>query len=190
MTVDAPEALKELFEVMTRRQIESHSLAASLAECDAVVGVDDTSTTTQSPAMFEEYCVEYTNHVADAIHAKGKLYFHHSCGLIKDLLHLYRQTRMDAVHALQVPPLGNIMVREAKQALGDRIVIFASLNQLWDPLDDWAAVCRSVREMFEGAALGDNFLLGLAPDPNVNMADTIRFRAEVMKYQRMYGSGS
>lgn len=190
LTVDAPEALKELFKVMTRRQIESHSLAASLAECDAVVGVDDTSTTTQSPAMFEEYCLEYTNLMADAIHAKGKLYFHHSCGLIKDLVGLYRQTRMDAVHALQVPPMGNITVRAAKQALGDRIVIFATLNQLFGPLDDWAAVCRSVREMFEDAAPGDNFLLGLGPDPNVSMADTIRFRSEVMKYQRMYRSAT
>ena len=186
LTVDVPDMMKTLFAVMTRRQIESHSLAASLAGVDAIVGVDDTSTTTQSPAMFEEYCVDYTNRMADAVHAQGKLYIHHSCGLIKDLVGLYRQTRMDAVHALQIPPLGNITIREAKQALGDRIVIYATLNQMFGSLENWPAVCQSIREMFEGAAPGNNFLLVIGADPNVNMTTTMRFWNEVQKYQRMY----
>ena len=189
LTVDVPDALKSLFAVMERRQIESHTLAASLPGIDAIVGVDDTSTTTQNPAMFEEYCIDYTNRMADAIHAKGKLYIHHSCGLIKDLVGLYRQTRMDAVHALQIPPLGNITIREAKQALGDKIVIYATLNQMFGSLENWPAVCQSVREMFEGAAPGDNFMLVIGADPNVNMATTMRFWNEVQKYQRMYPAG-
>ena len=186
LAVDVPNELQTLFAVMTRRQIESHSLAASLTGIDAIVGVDDTSTTTQNPAMFEEYCVDYTNRMADAVHAQGKLYIHHSCGLIKDLLGLYRQTRMDAVHALQIPPLGNITIREAKQALGDQIVIYATLNQMFGSLENWPAVCQSIREMFEGAAPGNNFLLVIGADPNVNMATTMRFWNEVQKYQRMY----
>ncbi|MEI8063656.1 MAG: hypothetical protein WCH84_06295, partial [Verrucomicrobiota bacterium] len=130
----------------------------------------------------------YTNRMADAVHAQGKLYIHHSCGLIKDLVWLYRQTRMDAVHALQIPPLGNITIREAKQALGDRIVIYATLNQMFGSLENWPAVCQSIREMFEGAAPGNNFLLVIGADPNVNMTTTMRFWNEVQKYQRMYST--
>ncbi len=67
------------------------------SDVDAVVGVDDTSTTTISPAMFEACNTDLTDERARRSHATGKFYFHHSCGLIRDLLALYRRTQMDAV---------------------------------------------------------------------------------------------
>jgi len=166
LTADAPDAVHDLFKVMTRRQIESHSLAASLDGCDVIVGVDDTSTTTQSPAMFEEYCVDYTNRMADIAHAAGKFYFHHSCGLIKDLLPLYRQTRMDAVHAFTVPPIGNVTIAEGRRRLGDRITIMTSPHALADIKWEPNAVRASVRQMFEEAGDGDHFIMGIAAYPH------------------------
>jgi hypothetical protein len=58
----------------------------------------------------------------------GKLYFHHFCGLIRDLLPLYRRTRMDAMHAFTVPPIGNVIVAEGRRILGDRIAIITRVN--------------------------------------------------------------
>ena len=180
---DAPEALHDLFAVMGENHLRRFRLVAA-CDAEALVGVDDTSTTTLSPAMFEAFCIDYTNRMAEVCHQAGKFYFHHSCGLIRDLLDLYRQTKMDAVHALQVPPLGNVTIREAKRRLGSQIAIIASLNQLFGPVDDWDQVKESVRQMFEGAATGDNFVLGLAPDPTKNMEQTQRLLDECRKYQQ------
>ena len=181
---DGPRELHELFAVMEENHLRQFRLAASLEGIDAVLGMDDTSTTTISPAMFEEYCLGYTDHVAEVMHAGGKCYFHHSCGLIHDLLDLYRQTKMDAVHAFCVPPIGNITIAEGKEKLGSKITIITSLVQLCGNMDDREAVRASIAEMFEEAAPGDNIVFGLAPEPVKDMEETA-FVANVCKqYQR------
>ena len=63
--------------------------------------------------------------------------------------------------------------------------MMAALVQLFVAWDDWGWVAHSVRQMFEEAAPGDNFTLGLAGDPNKNMAQTRRLRDEAGKYQQL-----
>lgn len=181
---DAPGALHNLFTAMEENYLRQYQLAASF-DADALIGVDDTSTTTISPAMFEEFCMDYTDRIADVVHKAGKLYFHHSCGLIRDLLDLYRQTRMDAVHAFCIPPLGNVTIAEGREKLGNRITIIATLVQLFGQMDDRDAVARSIRTMFEGAEPGDHFILSLAADPNKTMKETQFVLDECRKYQRI-----
>jgi hypothetical protein len=173
---DAPDALRDCFSVMEanyRRRLD----AGVQSGVDAIVSVDDTSTTAISPAMFEACNLELTDARADAAHAAGKLYFHHSCGLIRDLLPLYRQTKMDAVHALTVPPCGDVTVSEARTALGDRITIIAGLGLLAGPMDNRSAVRASIHQMVSEAAPGDHFILNVAGYPNRTMEQT-RFVVE------------
>ncbi len=118
---DGADELHELFAVMEETYLRQFRLAASLEGIDAIIGIDDTSTTTLSPAMFAEYCLGYTDHVAEAVHAGGKLYFPpflrpHP----RSALELYRQTKMDAVHAFCVPPIGNVTIAEGREKLGSR----------------------------------------------------------------------
>ncbi|HPP13090.1 MAG TPA: uroporphyrinogen decarboxylase family protein, partial [bacterium] len=103
---DARKALKDCFSVMEKNYLQRLSLALQ-SDLDAIVTVDDTSTTAVSPAMFEVCNLDLTNRRSRLTHQAGKLYFHHSCGHIRDLLPLYRQTEMDAVHFFTIPPLGN-----------------------------------------------------------------------------------
>ncbi|MBN1446196.1 MAG: hypothetical protein JW957_08860 [Candidatus Omnitrophica bacterium] len=132
---DAPEELAGLLKVMGKNHGRQFMLAAG-SQIDAFLGMDDTSTSTQSPAMFERYCMDYTNMVADILHAKNKMYWHHSCGLIKDLLPLYRQTRMNAVHALNEPPTGNVWINEARKVLGGGIGIISGPQVMKQPFTD------------------------------------------------------
>jgi len=179
---DAPDALRDLFAVMEdcHVRLAQHALQY---DAEVLITVDDTSTTTISPKMFETYCMDYTDRLADLTHEAGKCYLHHSCGLIKNLLPLYRQTRMDGVHAFTIPPIGDVMVKEGREVLGPDMIIFAGLSQLFGSLDDWDAVGESVREMFEGAAPGANFILGLAGDPEKTMDQTRRLREICRPYQ-------
>jgi len=182
---DARDEMHALYAVMEENHLRQFRLAAQAEGVDIVLGMDDTSTTTLSPAMFEEFCLDYTDRVADVLHAGGKYYFHHSCGLIRDLLDLYRQTKMDGVHGYTIKPLGDVSVADGKRHLGDRIVILAGLVQLFGSMADRDEVARGIRAMFEEAAPGDNFILGLAADPEKTMEETAFVANECKKHQRL-----
>jgi hypothetical protein len=168
---DAPAALRDCFAVMEANYLQRLKVGVQ-SDIDVVVSVDDTSTTAISPDMFETCNLDLTDARADAAHAAGKFYFHHSCGLIKNLLPLYRRTKMDAVHAFTVPPVGNVTVAEGRRALGNRITIMAGVNQLAGPMDDRAAVREDIHRMIRDGQPGDHFILGLAGYPNRTMEQT------------------
>ena len=169
---DAPSALRDCFAVMECNYLKRLAVGAQ-SDVDVVVGVDDTSTTAISPAMFAACNLALTDARADAAHAAGKLYFHHSCGHIRDLLPLYRRTRMDAVHAFTIPPVGNVTVAQGRQALGDRITIIAGLGPILSrPVDDRQAVRAGIRRMIRDAEPYDHFILNVAAYPNRTMAQT------------------
>lgn len=183
---DSRKELHQLFEVMEENHLRQFRLYASLGY-DILYGTDDTSTTTISPAMFEEFCLGYTDRVVDACHAYGTLYAHHSCGLIRNLLDLYRQTRMDAVDALCLKPVGDVnSIAEAKARLGPRITIMAGLTQIMGNMDDRAAVAASIAQMFRDAAPGDNIIFGIGGEPSKKMADHKFIAQESIKHQRDY----
>jgi hypothetical protein len=181
---DARAELHALFAVMADNHERQARLAASLPEPEALVSMDDTSTTTQSPAMFAEFCLGYTDRLADLAHAAGKLYLHHSCGLIRDLLPLYRQTRMDAVHAFSIPPLGDVTIAAGKAALGPRIAIMAGVVQLFGDLTDRARVAASLAAMFTEAG-EENAIFWIAADPERDMEETRWVAEEGKRLGRM-----
>ena len=168
---DAPDALRDCFAVMEANYLQRLAIGVQ-SDIDSVVSVDDTSTTAISPAMFEAFNLDLTDKRTELAHAGGKLYFHHSCGLIHDLLPLYHRTKMDGVHAFTIPPIGDVTVAEGRQALGDRITIMAGVQQLVGPLDDRAAVRESIRGMIGEAEPWDHFILGVAAYPNRTMEQT------------------
>jgi len=185
---DSRDELRALFKVMEENHLRQFRLYAALGY-DMLYGTDDTSTTTISPAMFEEFCLGYTDRVVDAVHEYGTLYAHHSCGLIHNLLDLYRQTRMDAVDALCLKPVGDLnSIAEAKARLGPRITIMAVLAQMMGSMDDRAAVSASIAQMFHDAAPGDNIIFGMGGEPTKNMADHEFFARECRKHQHDYAA--
>jgi len=168
---DAHDALMDLFSVMETAYLKRLKIGAG-SDIDAVVSVDDTSTTAISPSMFEECNIGLTNERARLSHEAGKLYFHHSCGHIRDLLPLYRRTAMDGVHAFTVPPVGNVTVAEGRRLLGDRITVMAGLQALAGPMDDRTAVRAQIEDMIRQAHPWDHFVLVLAAYPNRTMGQT------------------
>lgn len=184
---DAREELHDLFRVME----EAHQRMVALAltnENDAIVTMDDTSTTCISPEMFKEFCLGYTDRMADLAHAAGRFYFHHSCGLIKDLLPLYRQTRMDAVHAFCTPPIGNVTIAEGRQLLGPDITIITGYSsaKLASNSCGRPEAERAIETLFREAAPGNRFMLGLAAEPITTMEVMKFIVQECRKHQRMY----
>jgi hypothetical protein len=184
LCADAPGALADLLSVMERNYEEQLRLSMGSA-ADAFVGMDDTSTTVISPAMFEQLSLECTDRRAQICHGHGKLYFHHSCGLIRDLLSLYRRTPMDAVHAFTVPPTGNVTVAEGRRLLGDRITIIAGVGVLGEESWDVEHVKAEVGQLFPDTGDGDHLILCLAAYPHRTMEQTRAVVDECRKYQTL-----
>ncbi len=168
---DAQDALHDLFSVMEANYLQKVKIAVQ-SDIDVLVSVDDTSTTAISPAMFEKCNLALTDERADVVHDAGKIYFHHSCGHIRDLLPSYRQTKMDGVHAFTIPPVGNVTVAEGKRLLGDKITIFAGVDQLAGPMEDRGAVRASIDNMINEAEPWEHFILGVACYPNRTIEQT------------------
>lgn len=168
---DAPEALRDCIQVMEHNYRQRLAVGVQ-SQIDVVVSVDDTSTTAISPAMFEACGLAVTDARAQAAHAAGKLYFHHSCGLIRDLLPLYRRTPMDAVHAFTVPPCGDVTIAQGREGLGEAIGIIAGVEPLAGPMDDREAVRAELHQMATEARQCGPCVLNLAAYPHRTMEQT------------------
>ena len=186
---DHRDGLHRLFEVMEENYMSQFRLCGSLGH-DLLVGMDDTSTTCVSPAMFEEFCLGYTDRMADAVHAYGTRYIHHSCGLIRDLLDLYRQTRMDGVDSLNLEPpfgCGDIpTMAEAKDRLGPNITILKPLPMRGPSVDTAerrAEAEEDIGEAFRGVAPGDNIVYQFVGS---NMAQRLFVVDQWQEHRRMY----
>ncbi len=147
--------------------------------------MDDTSTTCISPAMFEEFCMEYTDRMADAVHPHGAFYVHHSCGHIRHLLDLYRQTKMDAVDSLNLAPprgMGDIPeLTEAFARLGPRIAILTGLGLTQRGSD--ADCSEEIATVFRDAAPGKNIVFAAR---GADFARTKFLAGECRKHQRLH----
>ena len=177
---DCPDTLASTLEIVSDNYLRQLRLLADVP-ADAVWSVDDTSTTAISPAMFETYEMGHIDRAATEVQRQGKLYLHHSCGLIRDLLGLYRRTRMDVVDAVNPPPMGNTPIDVALEQLGPDIAIIAAMPQLRiDPFDH-DEVRRSLDESFAQAGDGRNLVLGMAGEQNRTIADMEFLVAECRK---------
>lgn len=151
LLADEPEAMAQLFAAMEEKYLLLYERMLNDApDIDAFFGMDDTSTTLISPAMFEQYNVELTSRRADLCHRCGKIYLHHSCGLIRHLLPVYRKTGMDGVDAFTTPPIGDVSYAEGRALLGPGFSMNAGLSGGLPSLDE-AAIRRHVAARFEDA---------------------------------------
>jgi hypothetical protein len=151
LLADEPKVVDDLFTCMEGKYVQLYErMLEEAPDIDAFLGMDDTSTNLISPAMFGRFNVELTNRRADLCHRRGKLYLHHSCGLIRDLLPIYRKTRMDGVDAFTAPPLGNVGYAEGRRLLGPSCSLRCGLGGGLNAFDE-AAVDRHVRARFADA---------------------------------------
>ena len=185
MTVDVPEVLRELFEIMEVKYQEAIEwLLSTVPEIDIIVGLDDTTTNIISPNMFETYNMDVINKRVDIAHKHSRYYLHHSCGLIKDLLPVYRKTKMDGVHAFNPPPVGNVTYDEGRKVLGENIAIYSNYeNGLTEA--DLGIHKEIVKQRCEAARRARHVAFYTSSPDNLQGVDFIEAGLEVArKYQK------
>ena len=146
LLADEPAVMGDLFACMEEKYLSLYdAMLEASPEIDAYMGMDDTSTTLISPAMFERYNVALTSARADLCRRRNRLYLHHSCGLIRDLLPVYAKTSMSGVDAFTTPPVGNVGIVEGRSLLGPGYAIRTGLGRCPESMD-----AAGVRERIAG----------------------------------------
>ncbi len=154
---DYPAELSALVEAMHEKYKEAYRLLAR-SPALVVIGYEDVSTSTASPAIYQRFTLRYLDDYADIVHAEGKLYLTHMCGLLKGVASLIARGRMDGIDSVTPPTTGNMPVDEARAAWPDKVIIGGlepkSLAMLH--VDEVRAYTRDV---LCRAAPGDGFIL-------------------------------
>ena len=83
-----------------------------------------------SREMYAEFVLPYERRLADAVRAERKPVYTHTCGNIGDRLDLMVETHIDGLDTLDPPPLGNALLEEAKQEVGQKVFLKGNMNSV------------------------------------------------------------
>lgn len=101
---------------------------AAASSAEVLISWEDTSTTNISPSFFRDYILPEINEWCNILHEGGKLFMHHACGHMKDLMELEAQSGVDCLESLSPPPTGNIELWDARAILPGRISLIGGIE--------------------------------------------------------------
>ena len=115
---DATEEMEALLGVMHERRKQEYEIVARRTPAEAVIPVENTSSTLTSPAIYERYSLPQIRDYCDIMHRRGKKVILHMCGLLRNLLPIIRRTGCDGYNATTPPTVGDTTFDVALDILG------------------------------------------------------------------------
>lgn len=98
-------------------------LERGVGEVFFIVGAEFAGPPLVSPAKFNELSVRYVKGIVDLIRSYGKKSIVHYHGNLYKVLEGMREINPDGLHTIEAPPIGDCTITQARQALGDMILI-------------------------------------------------------------------
>lgn len=155
---DYPEQMEDLIETMHAKIRSAYEIIAD-SPSKVVIAMEDLSSSTSSPEIFQRYTWRHLNEYADILHPKGKIFLAHACGLLKAMAPLITKSRLDGIESLTPPTVGNFTVAQARRAWGKDFIIVGGLNAHVMLETNQDKVLAAVLDVFKQAAPGSNFVL-------------------------------
>lgn len=139
-------------------------IAETLCDYDtfgAVYLADDLgykTSTMISPEAIRQFILPWHQRLADQTHARGKLFFFHSCGQMYELLDTYiDEVKIDAKHSFE----DNVLpVTEVKQRWGERLSLLGGVDVDFLARAEEAAIRQLTREILDTCHPGGGYCLG------------------------------
>ncbi len=162
----------ELYRVIYKKDLEAYQIAAE-SPTEVIWGPDNITSLVTSPKFFEKYSLDFYNEAAKIFHKYDKVYVVHMDGELKALAPLIAQTDIDAVESFTPPPVGDLLISEARAQWGNKI-IWANFPEPVS-LEGQVAVRKKTQEMLKDAAPLENFLMGVSEGfpSNLHMFDSV-----------------
>lgn len=160
---DYPEEVVHLLAVMSETQRAREWPV--IADSPARLILTDAHISTQftPPRIFKEYIYPYQRDLNDFLHAHGKSTAMHADADTSGILALIEQTGWDMVECFVTAPMVPVTLEQARQAWGNRVIIWGGLPSLMLSPSvseiEFRDYCRRVFEIIED---GEAFILGVA----------------------------
>lgn len=124
---DFPELVEEVLETMKKVNRRYVKISAD-ARAEIYLSWEDSSTTLVSPVLYEKYIVPEINEWCDLLHEQGSKYMQHACGTLKNLAHIIKRSRIDALESVTPPPTGDIEIWDMEEILGEQIALVGGIE--------------------------------------------------------------
>jgi hypothetical protein len=165
-------------------------LASGAAELFYFNGAEYVLPPLMSPDAFEELVVVPDTSLVAQIHAGGGLTQIHCHGRVGRFLEAFARTGTDSLNVLEPPPLGDVVLADAKRRVGSRMCLVGNIQyqDLASASED--GVDALVRDCITGGAPGGGFVLALCAAPyEVPLPSrTARNLMRYMRAGRRYGA--
>ena len=113
--------------------------------------------------MYAEFVLPYERRLADAVHARQRPVYTHTCGNIGDRLDLMVATHIDGLDTLDPPPLGNAELEEAKREVGQQVFLKGNMNSVELLLaKSEQGIIKEASRCLHAASAGGGYILSTA----------------------------
>ena len=150
---DFPDEMDDLIATMHEANVALAGSVAAATPADAVVSVENTSTTLLSPALFAQHCRGHLTDYGRAIEGGGKIHELHMCGLFSDLLEQIDAVPASSIEAFTSSPLGNTSLSAGKARAPSKTFVGGTCVNVW-----WRTSAEQIERYIdrELAACGDH----------------------------------
>jgi len=98
-------------------------LERDIGEVFFIVGTEFAGPPLVAPSKFNELCTKYVKGIVDLIRDYGKKSIVHYHGNLYQILDGMKAINPDGLHTIEAPPIGDCTLTQAREALGDMILI-------------------------------------------------------------------
>ncbi len=137
---DLPDEMDALIEMMHAGCLALVRAVAEATPGDAVVSVENTSTTLISPAQFARYCHGHLVDYGRAIEAAGRMHELHMCGKTRALLPQIDTIPASSIEAFTAPTLGDTRLVDGRTRAPSKTLVGGTRVNTWlEPVEDIGA---------------------------------------------------
>jgi hypothetical protein len=124
-TLTDRDLLLQFLDEMYRRYIDLYGtlLEHGVGPVYFIVGAEFAGPPVVSPADFVELSARYVRGIVDLIRSRGMYSIVHYHGNLRRVLDGMAAIRPDGLHTVEAPPVGDCTLAQAREALGDTILI-------------------------------------------------------------------
>jgi len=144
--MDYEDEMKDLLTVMHERNMRCYRELVKTS-APVIIDYEDTSTTTLSRSLLENYSIPYIEDYNKIVQDSGKIFIAHMCGKLTGFINQINQLNVNGIDSLCPPNTGDLCCWNARNLWGDRKVIIGGIDPVSLAMEDVPAVLDSVTEI-------------------------------------------
>lgn len=176
---------EELYRILFKKILEEYEIIAE-SPAEMVWGGENLEGTVTNPKMFEKYNMPFYERITALLHRKKKLLATHFDGRLRSLRDLIAKTDIDIIEAFVPPPMGNLLIKEAKESWGKKRVLLISFPGSASMMGK-KEVKRQTMEILKDIAPGDRAEIQICEDlPMKIVYSTLKMISNTIKKHGKY----